>query len=57
MIEKLIFLHHEGVAGSVSRETIDAGLGTPWQYIFILIALVIVGIILWIRHRRKKNEI
>ena len=51
---KLYFYEHV-IVNSPSKETITAGLGNVYQYSFVLIALVIVGIIMWIRKRKNKK--
>ena len=51
---KLYFYEHI-IVNSPSKETITAGLGNVYQYSFVLLALVIVGIILWIRKRKNKK--
>ena len=50
----MIFLHHEVVLNSPSRETISAGLGPAGQYGIILVALILIGVVLYIK-RKKKN--
>ena len=44
------------IINSPSKETITAGLGNAYQYGFVLIALIIVGIIVWLRKRKQKNK-
>lgn len=54
MLKKLLFLHHETVIlNSPGRETISAGLGPIEQYSIVLIVLIIIGIIILIKKRRK----
>lgn len=54
MLKKLLFLHHETVIlNSPGRETISAGLGPIEQYGFILFVLIIIGIIILIKRKRK----
>ena len=48
------FLNHV-ILNNPSRETISAGLGSVEQYSFILIALIIVGIIIWFSKKKKKD--
>ena len=48
------FLNHV-ILNNPSRETISAGLGPIEQYSFILIALIIVGIIIWFSKKKKKD--
>ncbi len=48
------FLNHV-ILNNPSRETISAGLGPVEQYSFILIALIIVGIIIWFSKKKKKD--
>ena len=57
MFEKLILLHHETVIlNNPGRETLSAGLGPIEQYGVVLVVLIIVGIIIFIKRRRKNKE-
>ncbi len=56
MFEKFIFLHHETVIlNDPGRETISAGLGPIGQYGITLLALIIIGIIVYIKRKKSKN--
>ena len=57
MLDKLILLHHETVIlNNPGRETIMAGLGPVEQYTISLVALIIIGIVVYfIRKKRKKK--
>ena len=56
IFEKLILLHHETVIlNDPGRETIMAGLGPVEQYGFVLLALIVVGIIVFIRRKKRKK--
>ena len=52
----MTFLNHV-ILNNPSKETISAGLGPVEQYGFILIALIIVGIIVYFIKRRKRKSI
>jgi len=51
-----LFLDAHPILIHPSRETLTAGLGNVYQYGFVLLALIIIGIISWIRRKRKKAE-
>lgn len=44
------------VINNPSKETIMAGLGNAYQYGFVLLALIIVGIIVWFRKIKQKDK-
>lgn len=53
MINKLIFLHHEGITIPAGKETVAAGLGPVGQYVVILVLLLAIAFFLW-KIRKKK---
>jgi hypothetical protein len=56
MLKKLIFLQHETVIlNDPGRETITAGLGPIQQYGLLLLALILIGIVFYIKKSRKKH--
>lgn len=50
----MIFLHHVVVQNNPSKETLSAGLGPAGQYGIIIVVLIIVGIVLYIKRKKKK---
>jgi len=55
----LILLNsHAVILNNPGRETISAGLGPIQQYTISLVALIIIGIIVYfIRRKKKKKEL
>ncbi len=49
----MIFLHHAVVMNDPGRETISAGLGPAGQYGIILVALILIGVVLYIKRKKK----
>lgn len=55
MLNKFIFLHHNPVIlNNPGRETITAGLGPIGQYGILLAALIIIGVIVYIKRKKRK---
>jgi len=52
---KLYFYEHI-IVNSPSKETITAGLGNVYQYSFVLLALIVIGIIIWLRKIKQKSK-
>jgi len=52
----IFYLLNQTIIISPSRETITAGLGNAYQYGFVILALIIIGIASWIKRKRKKDE-
>ena len=50
----MIFLNHV-VLNNPSKETVSAGLGPVEQYGFILITLIIIGIIILFKRKKKSK--
>ncbi len=57
MLNKLILSAHETVIqNDPGRETLTAGLGPIQQYTISLVALIVIGIIVYFTRRRKKRK-
>lgn len=55
MLNKFIFLNHQSVIlNDPGRETISAGLGPIGQYGITLLALIIIGVIVYIKRKKRK---
>jgi len=52
----MIFLNHESVSVPIAKETVSAGLGSPAQYGLTLLALIIIGSIIYFRKRKNKKK-
>lgn len=52
----IFYLLNQTILINPSRETITAGLGNAYQYGFVILALIIIGIVSWIRRKREKAE-
>ena len=53
MLDKILFLHHTVLQNDPGRETITAGLGPAGQYGIIIVALILIGVVLYIRRKKK----
>ena len=53
MLNKLIFLNHAVADNNPGIETISAGLGPAEQYGISLIFLIIIGIMVYFKRKKK----
>ena len=54
MLNKILFLHHVVIQNNPARETISAGLGPAGQYGIIIVVLILIGVALYIKRKKKK---